>query len=217
MKVKLDECNSEINKLKWAKDGINKDLAKKSKTIELLQQNIDTVDQKQRETRVRISGIPEEQGEDLSKTIVKMAKNKMGLKKIKDTDLVQIYRSGKKKTSRNRDVIVQFNCKTTRDTFHAARKKLQTTNHQESIYVNDDLTDYRQKLLFDTRRLVKKKKMKAAWSQHGNVMILPEHGGPKCIHNYIDLRNISGTDIYGDSYSVHVEEDELETCSDSSY
>ncbi len=101
MITKLDEYQTEINKLKWSRDGINKDLAKKNKD------HLDSVDQKQREKRVCIVGIAEEPDEDLTKKVlvVKMAKNKMGLKKMKGEHVVQIYRSGKKTSSRTRNII----------------------------------------------------------------------------------------------------------------
>ncbi len=99
VKTKLSECQSEINKLKYSRDGINKELVKKTSEFGKLKQQIDSIDQKQREARVRITGITEEEGEDLTKKIVKLAKSKMGMKKIKDTDIIQIHRSGKKKTT----------------------------------------------------------------------------------------------------------------------
>ncbi len=60
---------------------------------------------------------------DLAKKLVKLAKNKLGMKKMKEADITQIHHSGKKKPSKTRDVIVQFESKATRDMFHGARKK----------------------------------------------------------------------------------------------
>ena len=197
MKAKLNEYQTEINKLKWSKDGINKELAKKNKEFDQLRDHLDSVDQKQREKRVCIVGIAEESDEDLTKKVVKMAKNKMGLKKMKEEHVVQIYRSGKKKSSRTRNIIVQFESKMVRDSFYAARKKLHDANDDyKKTYVNEDLTEFRLKLLFDTRTFVKKNKLKGAWTQNGNVMVLTDHGGPRPIYNNRDLRTASGIDTY---------------------
>ncbi len=78
------------------------------------------------------------------------------------------------------------------------------------MYINDDLTEFRQKLLYDARMLVKRKKLKGAWSQHGNVMVLTDMGKPSAIFNYSDLRVRSGTDPLRD-----VSSDELDETQDS--
>ena len=134
---------------------------------------------------------------------MKLAKNKMGLKKMKESEISQIHRSGKKKASKTRDVVVQFEHKSTRDSFHKARKKLQSSSSSDrAIYA---------------RMLVKRNKLKGAWSQYGNVMVLPTEGGPKAVYNYKDLRLISGPDYYGDSDSYDIEQDDqLDILSDSS-
>ncbi len=215
VKVKLNECQSEIGKLKWSRDGINKELVKKTSELENLKHQLDCIDQKQRETRVRVTGMPEEEGENLTKKLVKLAKNKMGLKKFKDMDVVSILRSGKKKPVRTRDIIVQFHSKLTRDSFHEARRKLQgSSDVHKNIYVNDDLTNFRSKLLFDARMLVRKKKLKGAWSQSGNIMVLQENAKPRAIYCYDDLRKSSGMDFYGEDTDLeHTDVDELDSVS----
>ncbi len=72
------------------------------------------------------------------------------------------------------------------------------------------------KLFHDTRILVKKRKLRAAWSQHGNVMVLPENGGPKAVYNYRDLRDIAGLDYYGDCDIIQSDYDCSETLSETS-
>ena len=214
VKVKLSECESEIGKLKWSRDGINKELVKKTSNMENLKHQLDSMDQKQRETRVRVTGIAEEEGENLNKKLIKLAKNKMGLKKIKDTDIVLIHRSGKKKPTKTRDIIVQFESKITRDSFHDARQKLKdSSDTHKNIYVNDDLTEFRSKLLYDARMLVRKRKLRGAWSQSGNIMVLPLNEKPCAIYGYCDLRKSSGMDFYGDTDSEHHEDDGLDNVS----
>ena len=217
MKAKLDEYQTEINKLKWSRDGINKDLAKKNKEVDNLRDHIDSVDQKQREKRVCIVGIAEEPDEDLIKKVVKMAKTKMGLKKIKEENVVQIYRSGKKKSSRTRNIIVQFESKLVRDSFYNARKKLHGANDDyKNTYINEDLTEFRLKLLFDARTFVKKKRLRGAWTQNGNVMVLTDHGGPRPVYTHRDLRTTCGVDIYDEGSTDNLRDD-IGTISEFSY
>ncbi len=146
MKTELAACKSEIGKLKWSCSGIDRTLCKKTKELEGLKQTLDRIDQKQRETRVRITGIPEEDGEDLEKKITTLAKKSLGLKKMKQSDIEMTHRSGKKKEMKTRDIIVQFSNKTTRDNFQQEKKKLSSGGEmQKKIYINDDLTDFRLK------------------------------------------------------------------------
>ncbi len=208
LKKSLNDQENTIKKLKWSRDGINKDLAKKNREFESLRSHVDQIDQKQKETRVRIAGIPEEDNEDLSKKVFKLTKNKLGLKKMKENNIIQVYRSGKKKSSKTRDVIVEFDSRPIRDSVHGARKKLiNPSETDKSIFINDDLTEFRLKLFHDARILVKKKKLRAAWSQHGNVMVLQENGGPKAVYNHSDLRAKAGLDYFGDSDSISIHMD----------
>ncbi len=211
LKEELELAKSEIDKLKWAKDGINRTLSKRNNEIEHLKQIIDNVDQKQRETRVRISGIAEEEGEDLEKKILKLAKNSLGLKKLKSSDIQVSHRSGKRKQMKTRDVIVQFTDKPTKDNFQQNKKKLLNKNdEQKRIYINDDLTEYRLKLLYDARQLVKRRKLKAAWSQYGNIMVLKTDNTLKAVFNYEDLRRASGMYGFEEDGSVTPDESVLD-------
>ncbi len=141
--------------------------------------------------------------------IFKLTKTKMDMKEINESDIVHTHRSGKKKSSKTRDIIVQFNGKTTRDSFHGARQKLRyTSDAHRSVYVNEDLTDFRSKLLYDARMLVKKRRLKGAWRQCGNVMVLAEHSRSCAVYNYDDLRISSGADSFRLSDSEQAEEEE---------
>ena len=81
--------------------------------------------------------------------------------------------------------------------------------------MNDDLTEFRSKLLYDARMLVRKRKLKGAWSQSGNIMVLPENEKPCAIYSYRDLRTASGMDFYEDTdiNSEHLEDEELDSVS----
>ncbi len=182
--------HEDIRRLKQSRDGINKELLKKERQITMLKMEVDRMDQKQRETSLRISGVPEDDNEDLKKAMTKMAKNKLGLKKFNEDNIEVVYRSGKKRQQRNRDIILQFKSKTTKDLFQQSRKKLtEGIAPANKIYLNDDLTEFRKKLLYDARQLAKREKLKAAWSQEGNIMVLKNtQEKPLAISTHEDLR-----------------------------
>ncbi len=63
--------------------------------------------------------------------------------------------SQEKKETKCRDIIVQFADKETKDTFQKERKKLSSCkDSNRRVFINDDLTEYRQKLLYDARQVV---------------------------------------------------------------
>ncbi len=63
------------------------ELAKKTSELESLKHQLDCMD------HGRVTGMAEEEGENLTKKLLKIVKNKMGLKKFKDTDVVSIHRA----------------------------------------------------------------------------------------------------------------------------
>ena len=188
---------SPCKRLKYSRDGINKDLCKKDAMMKKIKVDLDRIDQKQRETRLRIVGIPEEDGEEVLGKITQMAKNKLGIKSFKEDDVELTHRSGKKKQRKTRDIIVQFRSKAAKDQFQEKRKKLyDETNSDNRVYLNDDLTEFRQKLLFDARQLAKRQRIKAAWSQQGSIMILKDaQERPIAISTYDDLRKTVDLDL----------------------
>ncbi len=85
---------------------------------------------------------------------------------------------------------MQFKYKTTKDLFQQSRKKLtEGIDPANKIYLNDDLTEHRKKLLYDARQLAKGEKLKATWSQEGTIMVLKNtQEKPLAISTHEDLR-----------------------------
>ena len=120
------------------------------------------------------------------------------MKKIKEEDVQEVYRAGKKREGQTTDIVIQFTKKSTRDTLLKQREKIPgTTNPVARMYINEDLTEYRQKLLFDARKMVKSGKIKGAWSQHGNVMKLRKDDGPIAVKDYKELRTQEESEMPG--------------------
>ncbi len=64
-------------------------------------------------------------------------------------------------------------------------------NPRKNVYINDQLTKHRQSLLFAARKLVKSRKLFAAWSQHGNILVRKtEDSNITEVRNHDDLMNI---------------------------
>ncbi len=161
---------------------------------------------------VQIVGAPE-LPEDLDgdeekemQMIVKLAKEKMNITLKKD-NIEKIHRLGKRKLEKPRDLVIRFRNNITRNQFY--RKRKETSNNsdpQKNIYINDHLTEYRRNLFYTARQLVKRKKVFAAWSQHGNILIRKTEGDQVIqLHSHEHLAELQllDRDEVSDDSSLH--------------
>ncbi len=154
---------------------------------------IDSIEQKQYENDVQLVGLPEPNGdENDTELVLKLAHNKMG-QKIKESEVEEIIRLGRKSETKPRDVIIRFKNKTTRDNFYNNRKKtVLSKNIEENIYVNDRLTNRRKGIFYACRKLFKAKKVAATWTQHGNILVRKTTDDQaKEIQSYKDLEEFN--------------------------
>ncbi len=144
----------------------------KQSSINKLKTKIDELDQDRHALSMQIVGLAENKDEsDDIKQLTKVLKDKAGVK-IKQSDVTEMKRLGKRNDEKTRNVIVKFKDKDTRHRIFSERKKLITQgNPSKSVYLNDSLTQHRQQLLCAARRLVKARKLYAAWSQNGNILV----------------------------------------------
>ena len=160
---------------------------------------IDSIAQKEFTNDVQVVGLGESpSSEEDMKKVVKMAKEKMGMK-LKKTDVKSIHRLGKMSPHKAmpRDLVIRFKDQTTRDEFHNNRKKMATSKlSQQNIYINDRLTTLRKGLFFEARKLYKARKLFATWTQKGNVLVrVKENDAVIQINNYDDLQRLRDTKL----------------------
>ncbi len=172
LEQEVDTLKSENAKRKRQIERLEYSNSKKQSVIDQLRTKIDEFEQEKYSTCVQIVGLPENKDEsEDTKQLTKVFKEKAGVK-IKSSDVVEIRRMGKKNHAKIRNIILKFKDKETKEKIYVERKKLmQVGNPRKSLYINDCLTQHRQQLLYSARQLVKEKKLYAAWSQHGNVLV----------------------------------------------
>ena len=185
LKADNDKKRRRIDKLEFL-------LHKKDDKINELLVKVDNIEQKEFESDVQLVGVEETKTEnDELKNLLKLSKEKLG-EKLKPADIKSVHRLGKRRANKNRDLVVSFKDPNTRERVYRNRKKLSgNRNPAQNIYINDRITHYRQGLFFQARKLCKAKKVFAAWTQKGNVLVRKSEGGPVVeIHSYKDLSNI---------------------------
>ncbi len=196
----------------------------KMKHIQDLKVKLDEVEQKFFERDVQIVGVPElSEDQEYSEEneidkIVKLAKEKMNIT-IKANGIEKLHRLGKRKQDKPRDIVVRFRSNITRNNFYQNRKKMISyTDLENNIYVNDHLTEYRRNVFYATRQLVKQKKVLAAWTQQGNILIRKNEGDqPEHIRSHEQLSQMKLVEDANDSSEARDISEENDDYTDSDF
>ncbi len=158
---------------------------------------IEITKQKLIQNNVRLVGLPESQplGSDEMKTnIIQFSEDYLGLDDLSKDDIEEATRLGKEQEDKPRDVLITFRNKQIRNKFYRQRRNLYDTSTMRSptgIYINEDLTPYRQRLYFDARNLRKRAAIHSVWTSDGTIMIkLEESSIPKPMLNHRDLADL---------------------------
>ncbi len=175
LKEENKSLKEEYLKLKRRTERLEFEVSNKDKKIRELKIHADAVEQQLYDKDLQLVGVPEiPSGDDVEsdlKTVIKLVQDKMNIN-IKPTDVENIHRQGKRKSDKTRDIVIRFRKTAMRNQIFTNRKKTAThSDPKRNIYVNDKLTEYRRDLLYAARQLVKHKKIMAAWSQQGNILI----------------------------------------------
>lgn len=131
-----------------------------------LERQADDQEQYSRRTSIRISGVPENQGEDI------IAVTKDLLSKIEcDPVINRVHRVGPVHESADspRSILCQFLSYGAKA--HVMKQRSLLKTKAQGVFINEDLTRKRSKLLYQCRKLVKDGKIDSAWSFDGRIAI----------------------------------------------
>ena len=110
----------------------------------------DRLQQYTRRENIRISGINETDGERLKTRIIELGEEMDG--HITESDMYACHRLGANKGNRPRAVIVRFFSRETKLYFLVNKNKLRNKENYRGVYINEDLTPLRSKLLQYVKR-----------------------------------------------------------------
>ena len=111
--------------------------------------------------------IPTVSRKDTDAYVLKMCHD-MGVQMSID-DIDRSHRSGKSIPSKSRDILVKFATYRARNRLFTARSSAKDKGYAD-IYVNEDLTSERSRLLYVARQLIKAKSLSQAWSHDGTIL-----------------------------------------------
>ncbi len=171
-------------------------------------QKIDDLEQESKLNNFCIVGIPEDvdiDDENLQQKLLTIANEKLNLQTITGDDIDQCYRFGKPNNLKARDVIVRFKSREKRNLVFKCKRNM--PREDPPIYINEDLTQPRNKLFYDARCLRRTEKIHATWTQEGNVIVkVTDTSKPVPVRTHRELRSAVFSDSadmsdYSDCYN----------------
>lgn len=141
----------------------------------VLKYQLDMQEQHTRKEAVRISGLPEGPDEEtdtiLRAKIVKMATD-AGMK-MTNADISVCHRLGSKQTTRVRNVICKFVARSTKHKLMGAKKNLKDKPEYKQVFINEDLTRLRSRMLNMVRR---NERTKSCYTRDGKIICIYKDG-----------------------------------------
>ena len=136
--------------------------------VSALEAKADAAEQYSRRNCLTVAGVKEDTSENTDVLVIDMSRA-IGAE-ISLDDIERSHRVGKLRISRPRDIIVMFVSYRTRRLVYGARTKTKDCGYT-GIFINEDLTKSRNKLLLKARKMVKSKVLKSSWSSDGTVLV----------------------------------------------
>ena len=161
----------------------NSDLRKK---VVDLEGRADAAEQYSRRNSLRVAGILEETNEDIDKIIHGLASTLNVDMELADID--RSHRVGRPGPGKQRDIIVKFVSYRTRRKLYGVR--VQTKSKElKGVFINEDLTRVRSRILSKARRMVKNKHISSAWTSDGTILVRDKLDRIHRIQTETDLSN----------------------------
>lgn len=160
----------------------------KSRVLKL-EQSLDDAEQYSRRNCLRISKFRENPTEDTDGIVLKIAET-LGVR-MSPGDIDRSHRIGKPGAKQHRDIIVKFATYRARERLFANRSKLKESE-LNGVYLNEDLTKKRSKLLYEARTLVKADtpSLLGAWSSNGTILVKDLREGIHRVSNETELATV---------------------------
>ncbi|XP_054259446.1 uncharacterized protein LOC128984177 [Macrosteles quadrilineatus] len=146
--------------------------------VNTLEQRLEDMEQYSRLNCVEINNIPETKDEDVLEIVKKVGSSLDFM--ITDEMVDACHRVGQKSNKRTRGIIVKFTRRMTKDEILKRRRKKQDLSTRdvgyndtpkETVYLNENLTSYRRKVLNAAKDLKKEMGFKYLWVRNGKILL----------------------------------------------
>ena len=184
-------------------DGLKRQITKKDKIIEDFEKRVSALEAQQdrqeqysRRLNLRIHGIAETQEGSTDKKVLHLINTEMSMEP--PLVLEDIERSNRLGPSQDREgrprvrpVIVRFRTDRLRDSVYRARTRLKEHNkhHRDATFINEDLTQRRASMAYQTRKLKSQHKISDCWTYNGVVVVKETNNTIRRINSPHELNN----------------------------
>lgn len=190
---KLEGLTAAVRDLKGANtrltqqcESVAKENASLKKLVSDQSYRIDDLESYSRSENLVIRGLPEKSAAEMAtasmgsdgnpllldgsksveNTVIAFCKDSLGIE-LSSADISIAHRLKAGQKDEFRPVIVRFTSRKMRNTVYGAKKQLK--NRSGKVYISEHLTKTASDLFFDARKLLREKKIFAAWTQNGQV------------------------------------------------
>lgn len=168
-----DQVKQILDPFKSTVDDLQERLKASNERYTELESKHDDLEQYTRRQNIRISGFPEQEGENTDDIVVNFAKTALKLD-VTQADIDRSHRVGKRHPGRpSRDIIIRFVSYKTKVKFMKSRKLAREYNGQNNTrhFIFEDLTRNRSNLAYQARKLKRDGVVKDTWTFDGKIFI----------------------------------------------
>ena len=123
-----------------------------------------------KEKNIIIDGMKEEKNENVRTLATNFIQSKLEIN-LKDYEVNEAFRVGRYRSSTPRRIVTKFSNTNIKNEVYQKRLKLRQDPSAKNIYINEDLTKNKQEILYETRKLKRKKNISNTWTRDGRVFI----------------------------------------------
>ena len=154
------------------------------KRIKELELSADNQEQYSRRNSLRIFGLEENENKTTEQIVEELMKADLEMD-IDHSSIDRVHRVGKPAEDRKtpRPILIKFSTYRERARVYKAKKLLK----EKKIFINEDLTKKRVKLLYKLRQLKKEKAILDCWTSDGQILIKTKRGQVQQINGEEDL------------------------------
>ena len=177
LSMEIKVLREENAKLRANNAKLREDVDKLTQRVDKAETENDTLEQYTGRNSVRISGVPELEGENTDEEVIRIANELQTHIGPSDTCIDRSHRVGKPKASGpkawHRDIIVKFATYNARQRVYFKRMDLRDSEDEDmkGIFINENLTKLRSKLSFDARSLARANILKSVYLTDGKIFV----------------------------------------------
>ena len=159
---------SKLSEIKDENARLTKENVELTARVSALESALDESEQYSRRNSLRVSNIKEDPSENTDQIVLNIA-NELDVE-ISPNDIDRSHRVGKPSTSKTRDILVKFATYRARQRLYDNRSSLKNSGY-DGVFINEDLTKNKSKLLYQARLKVKSNFLQGARSMDGRLFI----------------------------------------------